>query len=75
MCNSDGFGFSTTAEEVVGGRDLTGKRALVTGGNSGIGKETARVLSKAGCRVWITSRRMEAGQEAVREIEESHKSS
>jgi NAD(P)-dependent dehydrogenase (short-subunit alcohol dehydrogenase family) len=36
------FGFESTAAEVVEGIDLAGKRAIVTGGSSGIGVETAR---------------------------------
>jgi hypothetical protein len=36
------FGFSATAAEVAAGIDLAGRRALVTGGASGIGAETAR---------------------------------
>ena len=42
------FGFSSTADEVVAGIDLSGKRAMVTGSSSGIGIETARVLAAAG---------------------------
>lgn len=34
------FGFHSTAQEVIEGVDLTGKRAIVTGGASGIGIET-----------------------------------
>jgi NAD(P)-dependent dehydrogenase (short-subunit alcohol dehydrogenase family) len=50
------FGASTTASEVVAGLDLTGKRAIVTGGGSGIGAETARVLAEAGADVTATTR-------------------
>ncbi|GCE29003.1 hypothetical protein KDA_44870 [Dictyobacter alpinus] len=38
------FGATTTAMEVLEGIDLGGKRAIVTGGSSGIGVETARAL-------------------------------
>jgi len=38
------FGFDSTAADVIAGIDLTGKRAIVTGGSSGIGVETARAL-------------------------------
>lgn len=54
------FGFGSTAEEVVAGVDLSGKRAVVTGANSGIGVETARVLALAGAEVTLAVRRPEA---------------
>jgi NAD(P)-dependent dehydrogenase (short-subunit alcohol dehydrogenase family) len=44
------FGFDSTAAEVIAGIDLTGRRAIVTGGSSGIGIETARALAGAGGR-------------------------
>ena len=43
-----GFGFSSTADDVLEGIDLTGRLALVTGGYSGIGTETTRALVRAG---------------------------
>lgn len=36
--------------------DLSGKYAVVTGGNSGIGAETVKELSKLGCNVIIGAR-------------------
>jgi hypothetical protein len=42
-----GFGPTTTAREVAAGVNLNGKTAVVTGGSSGIGAETVRVLATA----------------------------
>ena len=51
-----GFGAQSTADEVLRGIDLSGKLALVTGGYSGIGLETTRVLSEAGATVIVPTR-------------------
>ncbi|MCX5137057.1 oxidoreductase [Streptomyces sp. NBC_00340] len=51
-----GFGPASTAEEVVAGIDLTGRVAIVTGGYSGIGLETVRVLRAAGAEVVVPAR-------------------
>lgn len=56
------FGFETTALEVVEGVDLSGRRAVVTGGASGIGVETVRALAAAGAEVTIAARNVEAGE-------------
>ena len=50
--------------------DLSGKRAFVTGGGRGIGRATAVMLSRAGCRVAIGYRsRREDAEETVRAVE------
>jgi NAD(P)-dependent dehydrogenase (short-subunit alcohol dehydrogenase family) len=51
-----GFGASTTANEIIRGCDLSGKTAIVTGGYSGIGLETTRVLRSAGAKVIVPAR-------------------
>ena len=54
-----GLGPRTSAAEVLAGRDLTGMRAVVTGGYSGLGLETTRALAAAGARVVVPARRPE----------------
>ena len=49
--------------------DLTGRRALVTGASSGLGRHFAGVLARRGARVTLAARREEALREAAREIE------
>jgi len=48
--------------------DLAGKVAIVTGGNSGIGKETAVALASMGARVVFTARDEARGSDARTEI-------
>jgi 2-deoxy-D-gluconate 3-dehydrogenase len=49
--------------------DLSGKVAIVTGGNGGIGLGMARGLAKAGARVVVAARNAEKSGAAVRELE------
>ncbi|SCF00587.1 SDR family NAD(P)-dependent oxidoreductase [Micromonospora mirobrigensis] len=62
------FGFASTAADVVDGVDLTGRRAVVTGGGAGIGLETARALAGAGAEVVLAVRRPDAGRQAAADI-------
>jgi NAD(P)-dependent dehydrogenase (short-subunit alcohol dehydrogenase family) len=50
------FDQHSTADEVVGGQDLSGQEVIVTGGASGLGAETARALASAGARVVLAAR-------------------
>jgi NAD(P)-dependent dehydrogenase (short-subunit alcohol dehydrogenase family) len=59
------FGFNSTADEVLRGIDLSGKRAIVTGGSSGIGIDTARALAAAGAEVTLAVRNVEAGRQVA----------
>lgn len=51
--------------------DLRGKRALVTGASSGIGKKVAEAYLQAGADVAIAARHSEALDEVARELETS----
>jgi NAD(P)-dependent dehydrogenase (short-subunit alcohol dehydrogenase family) len=51
--------------------DLEGKRFLITGGTSGIGKEAARELARAGADVTITARSIAKGESVRKEISSS----
>ncbi|MFF1923355.1 SDR family NAD(P)-dependent oxidoreductase [Streptomyces sp. NPDC058221] len=65
------FDASSTADDVLRGIDLTGVRAIVTGGSSGIGAETARALTAAGAEVTLAVRNTDAGDTVATAIEGS----
>ncbi|KAI6210941.1 hypothetical protein M3Y96_00381000 [Aphelenchoides besseyi] len=48
--------------------DATGKVVLITGANSGIGKQLAKELNKRGAKVYMLVRNVERGNEAVRDL-------
>jgi NAD(P)-dependent dehydrogenase (short-subunit alcohol dehydrogenase family) len=48
-----GFTAASTADDVAGGIDLSGRTVVVTGGHVGLGLETTRALSKAGASVIV----------------------
>ncbi|KAH7878932.1 uncharacterized protein C8R40DRAFT_1158869 [Lentinula edodes] len=52
--------------------DPHGKVVIVTGGNSGIGKETVTVLASKGARVYLAARTKEKYEQAMNEIYTSH---
>lgn len=62
------FDASTTALQVLHGRDLTGKVAVITGANAGIGFETARSLALHGCTVYFACRSEPNAEEAIAKI-------
>jgi NAD(P)-dependent dehydrogenase (short-subunit alcohol dehydrogenase family) len=71
MRDASKFGAETTASEVAEGIDLRGKLALVTGGSSGLGQETARVLAERGAHVILTARDASKGEAVAAGIRSS----
>jgi NAD(P)-dependent dehydrogenase (short-subunit alcohol dehydrogenase family) len=63
-----GFGFESTAGDVLRGIDLTGRYAVVTGGASGLGLEVVRALTGAGAEVLVPARRPAQAQEALADV-------
>lgn len=59
---------STTALQVLHGKDLSGRLAIVTGSNAGIGYETAKSLAMHGCDVVLACRNQEAAEAAIVQI-------
>src|SRR5688500_18976241 len=57
-----------TAEDVTAGLNLSGKTAVITGCNSGIGLETMRVLALRGAHVIGTARTLEKDQQACAQV-------
>lgn len=62
---ASGFGAASTATEVIQGIDLTGKTIVVTGGYSGLGIETVRVLRAAGAKLFVPARDTAKATEAL----------
>ncbi|MBS0386016.1 MAG: SDR family NAD(P)-dependent oxidoreductase, partial [Proteobacteria bacterium] len=60
-----GYGMRTEAREALGGRDLRGKVAIVTGGYSGLGLETTKALAGAGATVIVPARTPEKARAAL----------
>ncbi|OAX43195.1 NAD(P)-binding protein [Rhizopogon vinicolor AM-OR11-026] len=50
--------------------DLTGKVVIVTGANTGIGKETAKALLAHGAKVYIAARNQASSEETVRQLKQ-----
>ncbi|KAK1271988.1 hypothetical protein QJS04_geneDACA022352 [Acorus gramineus] len=63
-----GFGSASTAEQVTAGVDASTLTIIITGGASGIGAETARVMALRGAHVVIAARNIDAANEAKQSI-------
>lgn len=65
------FGKSTTTDEVLDGVDLTGRRVVITGAATGLGRESARALASHGATVTVLARSEERVAGARAELEAS----
>ena len=65
---SSTFGAESTTDDVLDGRDLRGKRVLVTGVSAGLGVETARTLAAHGAQVVGAARDLDKARGATRAV-------
>lgn len=63
-----GFNAGSTADDTIKGIDLSGKTAIVTGGNVGIGLETTKTLAAAGATVVVAVRNTEKAGNNLKEV-------
>jgi NAD(P)-dependent dehydrogenase (short-subunit alcohol dehydrogenase family) len=64
-----GFNSGSSTDDVIKGIDLSGKIAIVTGGNTGIGLETTKTLASAGATVIVPARDVEKAKKNLQGIE------
>ncbi len=62
------FSASSTCDEVLAGKRLNGRYAVITGGSAGLGIETAKSLCKAGARVTIMARDAGKAEKVIADI-------
>ena len=62
------YGATTTTDEVLEGHDLTGLRVVITGAATGLGLESARVLTAHGATVVALARSAARAQEGVDKV-------
>ena len=62
------FGFESTADDVLDGIDLSGKRVLITGVSAGLGVETARALAAHGAQVIGAARDLDKARRATEPV-------
>jgi NAD(P)-dependent dehydrogenase (short-subunit alcohol dehydrogenase family) len=63
------YGPTTTTDEVLDGVELTGRRVVVTGAASGLGKESARALAGHGASVTVLARSPDRAAGAVADLD------
>ena len=62
------FSRDTTTDEVLEGVDLAGKRIVITGTSSGLGRESARALASKGAAVTMLARNPEKNEASAESI-------
>jgi len=62
------FGKDTTTDEVLEGIDLAGRRVVITGAATGLGRESARALAAHGAAVTVLARNADRAQGAADEV-------
>src|SRR5580765_2396408 len=62
------FGSTSTTDDVLSGKDLSGKRVLVTGVSAGLGVETARALAVHGAEVVGAARDLAKAENATASV-------
>ncbi len=65
------FGWGSTTDEVLAGKDLSGRTVFITGANSGLGQETARAMAARGAHVIMAGRDQAKLDESIAAIRES----
>ena len=66
--DTSSFGATSTADEVLSGINLKGKRILVTGVSAGLGAETARALAAHGAHVVGAARDLNKAKTATAQV-------
>jgi len=66
------LGARSSTNDVLQGKDLTGRTVVITGSNCGIGFETAQALAGAGAKVIFACRNIEKGEDALRRCQALH---
>ena len=62
------FAAKSTTDDVLSGKDIGGKRVLVTGVSAGLGVETARALAAHGAQVIGAARDLAKAERATAEV-------
>ncbi|MFT4908046.1 MAG: WW domain-containing oxidoreductase [Oleispira sp.] len=66
------LGARSSTQDVLQGKNLTGRTVVITGSNCGIGFEAAQALAGAGAKVIFACRNIEKGEEALRRCKALH---